>query len=68
MIVEYESCGLRLTISDSGPGHVNGSSSPGHGLVGMRERAALYGGSVTTSEREGGGFVVDAWFPTETSA
>ncbi|PFG19176.1 signal transduction histidine kinase [Serinibacter salmoneus] len=37
--------------------------SPGHGLVGMRERVALFGGEVWTGARPGGGFRVQASFP-----
>ncbi|HEY8526610.1 MAG TPA: sensor histidine kinase [Acidimicrobiales bacterium] len=33
---------------------------PGHGIVGMRERAELYGGSLTAGPRPGGGFRVRA--------
>jgi signal transduction histidine kinase len=32
-------------------------------LAGMRERASLYGGSLTTASLEGGGYRVDARFP-----
>ncbi|MFE5324870.1 sensor histidine kinase [Embleya sp. NPDC056575] len=35
----------------------------GHGLIGMRERAALYGGRVSVGPRAEGGFRVAAWLP-----
>ena len=40
----------------------------GHGLVGMRERAALYGGSLEAGELPGGGFRVAAHIPCGLSA
>ncbi|MFG2723294.1 sensor histidine kinase [Streptomyces sp. NPDC048416] len=36
----------------------------GHGLIGMRERAKLYGGSVSVGPRSGGGFAVNLTLPT----
>ena len=39
------------------------SASPGHGIVGMRERAALHGGSVEAGPAADGGFVVRARIP-----
>jgi signal transduction histidine kinase len=36
---------------------------PGHGLLGMRERVALYGGSLHVGPRHGGGFEVGARIP-----
>ncbi|GAB3936075.1 sensor histidine kinase [Kribbella albertanoniae] len=47
--------------------HDNGSATPsrprnqeGHGLIGMHERAALYGGSVSAGPAPGGGWTVEA--------
>jgi signal transduction histidine kinase len=50
--------------SDDGPGPTDGGHA-GHGLVGMRERAALYGGTLTTGTAPGGGFRVVAVLPRD---
>jgi signal transduction histidine kinase len=52
---------LRLRVRDDGPGPSGGRR--GHGLLGMRERAAAAGGSLRTGPREGGGFAVEADLP-----
>jgi signal transduction histidine kinase len=54
---------LRLRIRDNGPGPSEPSSAPGHGLLGMRERAAAVGGTLRTGPAPGGGFLVEATLP-----
>jgi signal transduction histidine kinase len=62
VVVRYREDELELEILDTGPGDavVDGS---GHGLVGMRERASLYGGDVKAGRRAGGGFGVRVHLP-----
>ena len=64
VVVRYADDGVEVEIVDDGPG-MNGSSSDGHGLVGMRERVALYGGTLDAGPRDGGGFVLRAQLPVE---
>jgi signal transduction histidine kinase len=63
VVVRYGDASLDLDISDSG-GVRNGSHSEGggHGILGMRERAALFGGAVT-AEPTAQGFRVTASLP-----
>jgi signal transduction histidine kinase len=50
---------LELAIDDDG-GIASRGDGKGHGLVGMRERAALYGGTFSAGPRPGGGYRVRA--------
>jgi signal transduction histidine kinase len=62
----YQAAGLQLTISDSGDVEREQASEPrteGHGLVGMRERAALFGGTLTARPGPERGFEVTALLP-----
>ncbi|MFJ9381300.1 sensor histidine kinase [Streptomyces sp. NPDC101455] len=66
---------LRIRITDTGaqPGaHVrpepeSGTDVPGHGLVGIRQRAAMYAGSVTIGPHRAGGWIVDVLLDTPLS-
>ena len=65
--------GVRLTVTDDGAGTQSpgmtardGVRDPvvgGHGLLGMRERAAMFGGTLDAGPVAGGGFEVAARFP-----
>lgn len=69
--VAYEPHALALTIADAGAREAPAAAGArrtngyagGHGLVGMRERVALFGGTVTARPGEDRGFVVDAVLP-----
>jgi signal transduction histidine kinase len=55
---------IEVRIRDDGRG-ATFSDGRGHGLVGMRERAAVYGGTVRAEPVAGGGFQVTAWLPVK---
>jgi signal transduction histidine kinase len=61
--LRYLEDALVLEISDDGRGAAARSDGAGHGLTGMRERVAVYGGSVDAGPRSGGGFQVTARLP-----
>jgi signal transduction histidine kinase len=64
VVVTWGADTLTLAIDDDGRGaSADGSHTPGYGLLGMRERAAIFGGSVTTGPRPGGGFRVRFTLP-----
>jgi signal transduction histidine kinase len=63
IIVRYAPAALELEISDNGAGTAAGANGSGHGLIGMRERAALYGGALEAGARNSGGYAVRARLP-----
>ncbi|GAA4720568.1 sensor histidine kinase [Isoptericola chiayiensis] len=52
-----------LEVSDDGRGAAAGTGRAGYGLLGMRERAAMFGGTVTAGPRPGGGWRVRFTMP-----
>jgi signal transduction histidine kinase len=58
----YSTETLRLRVVDDGPGPPAADTS-GHGLLGMHERAAMVGGTLSTGPGESGGFAVEAELP-----
>ncbi len=62
VVVRYRAENLELEVADDGHGRREGGDA-GHGLVGMHERVALYGGELAAGANNGGGFVVRARLP-----
>jgi signal transduction histidine kinase len=77
--VRYDPGRVAVEVVDDGKGleSASGRREPdsdrqdrrsGHGIAGMRERAALYGGTLEVGPRPGGGFRVAASLPVEEAA
>ena len=64
--IRYEDGLVTLEITDTGHGP-QGARGAGHGLVGMRERAAMFGGQLEAGQADGGGFTVRARLPLTTA-
>jgi signal transduction histidine kinase len=54
---------LELIVVDDGRGDGTRANGSGHGLIGMRERVALYGGSLASGPGTTGGYEVRATIP-----
>jgi signal transduction histidine kinase len=62
VVVRYGLDAVELEVSDDGPG-APGAPGTGHGLVGMRERVALYGGELQAGRGREGGWALRARLP-----
>ncbi|MEV7981930.1 sensor histidine kinase [Streptomyces sp. NPDC086519] len=66
VLLRYGASELTVSVLDDGEG-VNPDrmrTGAGHGLIGMRERAKLYGGTISVGPRSEGGFAVELTLPT----
>ena len=65
--VAFDADAMELLIHNAAPNsHATADGAgPGHGLIGMRERVLLYGGTVDAAPDEDGGFTVRARLPLE---
>jgi signal transduction histidine kinase len=65
--LSYDETALRIEVTDTGIGSVAWplAAGTGHGLIGMRERAASVGGSLEAGPRPEGGYRVAAVLPVE---
>lgn len=62
--LRHDADGVDILVEDDGRGP-RGGETPGHGLIGMRERVAVYGGTLETGPLPTGGFRVHARLPVE---
>jgi signal transduction histidine kinase len=67
VVVDYRDQDVRVEVTDDGRGAMtsvrDGRVGAGHGLIGMRERVAAFGGDFQAGPRPGGGFRVAARLP-----
>ncbi|MEV7090867.1 sensor histidine kinase [Streptomyces sp. NPDC093085] len=69
----YFDDGLGLLVEDDGRGAAHelyadgGADGRGHGMIGMRERVGMVGGTLDAGPRPGGGFRISALLPLKTA-
>jgi signal transduction histidine kinase len=64
VVVRYGEAQMEIEITDNGPGLANFDGN-GAGLIGMRERVALYGGTLHVDPCDEGGFILHAQLPVD---
>ena len=65
--MRYSDDALEVDVTDAGGGP-RARRDGGHGLVGMRERVGIFGGTFDAGPSDAGGFAVRALLPLEVSA
>jgi signal transduction histidine kinase len=65
VVVTYAADRIELQVVDEGACGAGtlGTGEPGHGLIGMRERVAIYGGDLQAGVRPEGGYALRARLP-----
>ena len=61
--LRYTPDDVQIEVTDDGAGRTDTANGAGHGLVGMRERVAMFGGELHAGPRVGGGWTVRARLP-----
>ena len=64
--LNYRNDELKIEVLDDGPGAAR-TDGEGHGLAGMQERVAIFGGKFEAGRRLERGFAVRAWLPLDGS-
>ncbi|MER6297324.1 sensor histidine kinase [Streptomyces althioticus] len=65
VLIDHRPDALVVRVDDDGHAPAQSPPTPGHGLLGMRERVAALGGRLRTEPRNTGGFTVHAELPTK---
>lgn len=70
VMVQWRPDAIVIEVDDNGHGQAllgrsSVSGHSGHGLLGMSERVALFGGVLAAGPRPGGGFAIHAYLPFE---
>jgi signal transduction histidine kinase len=63
--LDFRPTAIALRVDDNGAGSGARTDYPGHGLVGMRERVSLYGGTLRSGPRGAEGYSVAADIPLD---
>lgn len=63
VLLRWEPTALHIEVADDGVGPSAEPARTGHGLLGIRERVALFGGALVTGRSDLGGYLLAATLP-----
>lgn len=63
VLIRWEPTALHIEVADDGVGPPPEPTRTGHGLLGIRERVALFGGALVTGRSDLGGYLLAATLP-----